>query len=198
MFLTRKRAVGLVLAVGAVGLLLVAIRPSPIRVEVARATAGPLLVTLDEEGQTRAQDRFVVSAPVAGRLARIELDDGDPIAYRQVLAVIDPSPLGPRERDEVLARVEAARASKREADARLERARADHDQARRDFERARELAKNGIISAKQLDQAQNAEATTAQELEAAKFRAQALVPKWSLPRQDCWHWIALRVTAVGS
>jgi HlyD family secretion protein len=175
MTVTRTRVVVLAVAAGVAALLLLALRPSPIRVEVARAAEGPLLVTVDEEGQTRAQDRFVVSSPVAGRLARVDFDDGDPIAYLQVLAVIDPAPLGPRERDEVIARVQAAEASKREANARLERARADHNQARRDFERAKELAGNGIISAKQLEQAQNAEATTGQELEAAKFRVQAAV-----------------------
>ena len=42
-----------------------------------RSTRGPLLVTVDEEGETRVRDRFVVSAPVAGRVLRIELEPGD-------------------------------------------------------------------------------------------------------------------------
>ena len=36
-------------------------------------------VTIDEEGETRVRERFVVSAPVAGRLQRIELEPGDPV-----------------------------------------------------------------------------------------------------------------------
>ena len=47
-----------------------------------RSTAGPLQVTIDEEGETRVRERFVVSAPVAGRLLRIELEPGDPVAAR--------------------------------------------------------------------------------------------------------------------
>ena len=36
-------------------------------------------VTIDEDGETRVRERFVVSAPVAGRLQRIELEPGDPV-----------------------------------------------------------------------------------------------------------------------
>ena len=43
----------------------------------ARLSRGPLVVTVDEEGLTRVRDRFVVSAPVGGRVLRIELEPGD-------------------------------------------------------------------------------------------------------------------------
>ena len=46
-------------------------------------TRGPMQVTIDEEGETRVRERFVVSAPVAGRLQRIELEPGDPRGPRQ-------------------------------------------------------------------------------------------------------------------
>ena len=46
-----------------------------------------LEVTLDEEGETRVRDRYVVSAPLAGRVLRIELEPGDPVtAGETVLA----------------------------------------------------------------------------------------------------------------
>ena len=41
------------------------------------SSRGPLVVTVDEEGVTRVRDRFVVSAPLSGRVLRIELEPGD-------------------------------------------------------------------------------------------------------------------------
>ena len=49
------------------GILAVALWPSTIEVDVARAARAPMQVTIDEEGETRVRDRFVVSAPVSGR-----------------------------------------------------------------------------------------------------------------------------------
>lgn len=173
MAVTRKRILISAMLLGTAALLYVWLRPAPISVETALAQRGPLLVTVDQEGQTRAHDRFVVSAPVAGRLSRVELDDGDPVTLGQVLAVIDPAPLGPRERAEVTARIEAAQASRRAADAALKRAGADYSLAREELRRAEQLAKEGIIPQKQLDQAQNTETVSAHELDAARFRSQA-------------------------
>lgn len=152
-------------------LVVFALLPSPIRVEVGRSQRGPMRVTVDEEGETRAHDRFVVAAPVPGRLMRVELEEGDAIAQNQVVAVIDPLPLSQREREEVLGRMEAAEAAKRHADARADHARADYDLARRDRLRAEGLARDGVISTQALEQARNAELTGAQELEAAGYSA---------------------------
>jgi HlyD family secretion protein len=83
-------------AAGAVAVLILAavllLRPAPVRVELAVIGRGPLEVTLDEEGETRVRDRFVVSAPVAGRVRRIELEAGDAVrAGRTVLATFQPT-----------------------------------------------------------------------------------------------------------
>ena len=61
----------------------VALWPEAVEVDIARAERGPLQVTIDEEGETRVRERFVVSAPVAGRLQRIELEPGDPVVRGQ-------------------------------------------------------------------------------------------------------------------
>jgi len=55
----------------------VALRPQVVEVDAAHVKRGDLLVTIDEEGETRVRQRFVVAAPVAGRLQRIELEPGD-------------------------------------------------------------------------------------------------------------------------
>ena len=46
---------------------------------------------MDEEGETRLRRRFVVSAPVPGRVLRIESRPGDAVTKGQTLAVIQPA-----------------------------------------------------------------------------------------------------------
>jgi HlyD family secretion protein len=98
------------------------------------------------------------------------------------VAVITPSPLDPREREEVIARVQSAEALKREADERVERALSDYEQARRERERAERLAKDGLVSIQSLEQAKNTEVTSANDLEAARFKAQATASEVKVAR----------------
>jgi HlyD family secretion protein len=178
----RSQIITAIAILALAGLVVIALLPSPIKVEAARAERGPLRVTIDEEGEARAHDRFVIAAPIAGRLARVELHDGDDVASGQVVAVITPSPLDPREREEVIARVQSAEALKREADERVERALSDYEQARRERERAERLAKDGLVSIQSLEQAKNTEVTSANDLEAARFKAQATASEVKVAR----------------
>ena len=64
-------------------------------------------VTIDEEGETRVRDRFVVSAPVSGRSQRIELEPGDTVVRgKTVVARLIPAapPLSIRAREAELTR----------------------------------------------------------------------------------------------
>ncbi|MGB8433105.1 MAG: biotin/lipoyl-binding protein, partial [Burkholderiales bacterium] len=70
--------------------------PRPIEIEVAEAVRGPLEVTVDQEGEVRVHDRYVIAAPVAGKLVRVNLDDGDAVAAGQTVATLAPAPLDPR------------------------------------------------------------------------------------------------------
>lgn len=157
------------LIVAAVVVLFFLLRPSPMSVETAKVSRGSLRVTVDEDGETRAHDRFVVAAPVAGRLLRVQLEEGDSVSENAVVARLQPLPLNQQQREEVLARIETAQATKRQADARLAHAREDHEQTRRDLARAETLAKQSVLSTQILEQARNAETTSREELEAAKF-----------------------------
>jgi HlyD family secretion protein len=177
----RKWLVALFLVVAA-ALAFFLLRPSPISVETAKVTRGPLRVTVDEDGETRAHDRFVVAAPIAGRLMRVELEEGDTISENAVVARLEPLPLNQQQREEVLARIEAAEATKRQADARLAHAREDYEQSRRDLTRAETLAKQGVLSTQMLEQARNAEITSREELEAAKFSAMAAASEVKVAR----------------
>jgi HlyD family secretion protein len=137
-------------------------------------------VTVDEEGETRARDRFVVAAPIPGRMLRVELDQGDRVRKDQIVARIQPLPLNQQQREEVFARIETAEANKRQADARAERALQEHEQARRELKRRENLGR--VISVEELEQARNAEVTRAKELEAARFSAQAAVSEVKVAR----------------
>ena len=118
------------------GIATVAMWPQSMEVEVTSVERGPMQVTIDEEGETRVRDRFVVSAPVTGRLQRIELEPGDPVVRgKTVLARLAPaeSPLiDPRTRSELAAAVEAARAAVGQAQAERARrlSRADRQRSR--------------------------------------------------------------------
>lgn len=166
----------------AVALVLLLLRPSPVIVETSKVTRGSLRVTVDEDGETRAHDRFVVAAPVAGRLLRVELEEGDSVATNAVVAKLEPLPLNQQQHEEVLARIETAEATKRQADARLAHAREDYQQSRRDLARAEVLAKQGVLSTQMLEQARNAEITSRQDLEAAKFSALAAASEVKVAR----------------
>ncbi len=182
----RKRLRGLIVTLAVVlivgAMIVFALMPSPLPVEVGRVSRGPLQVTIDQEGETRVQDRFVLSSPVIGRLTRVDLDDGDPIRKGQIVARIDPVPLNQREREEVYARVEAAAAALRLATAREAHAREDREQARRDRERAERLSKEGVISVQVLEQSRNADVTANDELNAARYSVQVAASEEKVAR----------------
>ncbi|MFN9388810.1 MAG: biotin/lipoyl-binding protein, partial [Betaproteobacteria bacterium] len=154
-------ALGAIIALGAAGWLLFA--PTPPEVEGATALRGSMQVTVDQEAEVRVHDRYVVAAPVSGRLRRVDLHDGDPVAAGQVLALIDPAPLDPRTRAEALARVDAAQALLREAEQNVQQALSARDQARRDRDRAARLADERFVAAEVAERAR----TTAASAEAA-------------------------------
>src|SRR5262245_65581611 len=97
-----------------VALLVVGLWPESIAADLAAVEKGPLQVTIEEEGETRVRERFVVSAPVAGRVLRIELEPGDRVARGALLATFraaDPMPLDARARGEAQAAESAAEAA---------------------------------------------------------------------------------------
>jgi len=168
-----KRVVMTVGATVIVILVALALRPKPTEVETALVTRGPLQVTLDEDGETRAHDRFTLAAPVAGHLSRIVFHEGDQVGPETTLATISPLPLDAREIAEIRARIEAAEARKHEANQQLARWESDHRQATREFSRARLLSSEGIMPQQQFEQAESKQTSTAEEVKAAESRLQA-------------------------
>jgi HlyD family secretion protein len=157
-------------AAGALGLLVWAFAPRPVEVEVARASTGPFEVTIDEDGKTRLTERYVVSAPLAGRLARITLREGDAVAADAVVATLTPvlSPmLDERTTRELGARVEAAQANLQRAATRIERAKVALEQARLELKRSEQLAQQGFVAPTKLDNDKLAVTAASREVDAA-------------------------------
>jgi HlyD family secretion protein len=165
------------IAVGVVaGLLAVALWPTAVAVDVAAVSRGPIAVTVDEEGVTRVRDRFVVSAPLAGRVLRIELEPGDSVKRGQAVARVRaeaPPLLDARTRAEAQAAVESLRATLGRSRAEEQRAKTALAQSQRELARARELAASGL-STPQVTDTREAEMRTAEEaVNAATFAVRA-------------------------
>lgn len=181
MKLSRKTTYWLA-ATAALVLIALLFRPEPLRVDTGTVTKGSMQVTVDEQGETRAHDRFVVTAPVAGRLTRIELHDGDAVQKNQVVAQIAPLPLSVQERSEQTARIAAAQSRQREAEELVRHAQEDLEQARRESKRVERLVRDGFMSGQAAEQARNAEVTIANEVEAARFRAKSAAAEVTLAK----------------
>jgi HlyD family secretion protein len=167
-----KRFAWVVLAVGLAAALAVGLRPHPVAVETTLASRGTLLVTVDEDGRTRVKDRYLVSAPLAGTVARIGLKPGDSVDRGAIVARIVPAAaplLDPRSRAESQARVAAARAAMSQAGTTVERARAAHGLATRDAERQRMLLRGGATAPQMVEQAETAERMRQEELASSEF-----------------------------
>lgn len=138
----------------AVALLAWAFAPRPPEVEVATVAAGRFEATIEEDARTRLRDRYLVSAPLAGQLARITLREGDPVAAGAVLATLQPvlpGLLDDRTLAEQRARVDAALAQVQRATARVAATRASAEQAAAELRRTEQLAREGFVSPTRLD-----------------------------------------------
>jgi len=136
------------------GLLAWAFSPRAVEVELAAVTRGPFETTIDEDGKTRLAERYVVSAPLAGRLARIKLREGDTVAAGDTVAVLAPAlPALHDERTqrELRARVAAAADNVQRAGSRRERADVALDQGRSELRRSEQLAQQGFIAPTKLE-----------------------------------------------
>jgi len=159
------------IALAALAALAWAFWPRPLEVETALARRGRFEQSIEEDGRTRLKDRYTVSAPVAARLERITLREGDRVAAGAVVAVLRPvmSPMvDERSRREAQARLQAAAAGVAGAAARTQRARVALQEAQLDLARTERLAADGFLSASRLDSARLALAGARREVEAAQ------------------------------
>ncbi len=147
-----------------------AFAPRPVEVELAAVTQGRFETTIDEDGKTRLTDRYVVSAPLAGRLARITLREGDPVGAEMAVAMLTPvlpALQDERTQRELRARVQAAEDNVQRSASRHQRAQVALEQARIEVRRSEQLAQQGFIAPTKLDADRLATQAAERELEAA-------------------------------
>ena len=169
--LTRPTTLGAIALLAV--LLAIGFWPTAEPVDLARVERGPMMVTADDEGETRVRHRFVVSAPVAGQLLRIDLEPGDAVTKdKTVLATVLPAaplPLDARARAEAEAAAASATAALGAARADLARASASRAFADSDLERYRDLAREKVVSKQVLETKETDARTAAEAHRAAEF-----------------------------
>lgn len=156
-----------------VALVVVGLWPRAVPVEAGTVSRGPLVVTIDEEGMTRVRNRYVISAPVAGQLRRIDWKAGAVVeAGKTVIAILETSGadfLDARSQAQAEARVRTAEAAREAAKAQRERASAGAKMFAADLDRLTQLFAQKVLSAQEYDSAQMRASTTQQEERAAEF-----------------------------
>ena len=160
--------IGLLLIAG----LAIAFWPSPQLLDTARVTRGAMAVGVTDDGVTRAEEQYIITAPVSGYLSRIELEAGDRVVKGALIARMSgrpASPLDPRSQSELKASLSSAVAAAQGAATSLA-------QARNDLARAEALFVRGFLPKAQLEAARTrvsaGEAALVQtQGEAARLRA---------------------------
>ena len=155
----------------ATGLLAWAFMPRPMPVQTAVAAAGPFEAAIEEDARTRLRDRYVVSAPLAGRLGRIALREGDVVAEGDPVATLEPV-LAPMVDERTLReqelQLQIAQAGVQRAEARVDRADATSRQAVNEALRSEQLAQQGFLAPTRLESDRLAAQAAQKELEAAR------------------------------
>ena len=136
-----------VVIVIAIGLSMV---PDAVDADIAKADRGDVRVEVVDEGRTRMHDIYIVSAPITGRVLRVEVEPGDEVAAGAILAHMSRAAAGFLDtRSDLQARagVTAAEAQLRSADAELALAEREH-------KRNTELVAANLISKAATDQSE--------------------------------------------
>lgn len=174
---TRKRILiwGSIAVLVIVGLLS-AFWPRPLLVDLKPVEVGPMMLTVGDEGETRVIDVFVISAPVTGRVRRIESEPGDAVyADETIVAELEPSEsplLDPRTEAEAEAQMSAAESAATLAKAEFDKAAAELEFAESELRRSRELVAKGTISERELESAERTFETTKAALGVAQANMQ--------------------------
>jgi HlyD family secretion protein len=143
-------AVAILAAIG------LAYRTPAVNVAVIEAARGPVQVVVEEDGVTRVRERYTVTPPVTGYVARLDFHVGDAVKVGQTLFVLEPLPsasLDARTRAESTAAVARAEAAQRAAETSAQAAQASADFARSEVKRLKPLMQTGAISRNQYEQA---------------------------------------------
>ena len=172
----RRWLVGVLGLVAVLALVMLSMQPTALTVETARVARQALVVTVNEQGRTRAREPYVIAAPVNGQLLRTELIEGDAVEAGQILAGIAVAPENQRTRAVLEAALAAARARETAAQASLEEAASLLTRAAQEAQRREQLFAQRMIGQEERDsymQAHDAAQTREQAARAALVAARA-------------------------
>jgi HlyD family secretion protein len=161
---TWKLTFGIGIGVVVIGGIALALRPNRLAVDTALVTRSALERTIDAEGRTRVRERYVVVAPVAGRVERITRIEGALVHVGDVVARLTALPLDSQAIAQARARLDAANAVVLEGASQVRAANAFLEQRRRELSRAQRLAEVGGVSPRVVEESQLA-VTQAEEAE---------------------------------
>ena len=171
-----RRSLPWLLGLAIVALIAWGLLPKPVIIETGTVMRGALTVRVSEEGKTRVRNRYVVAAPVAGRMRRVQLKPGDVVkAGETILTTIEPvvAPLlDPRARAQAEAIVSMREASRKQAAESLEATRAASKMAESELERVRSVTRSGTMSQSDRDRVDMESSMRAAEARAAEFSQQ--------------------------
>jgi HlyD family secretion protein len=173
MKLTRAKVIVATAGVLVVVAAAFALRPKALVVDTSIVARRDLETTIDADGRTRVRQRYVVVAPVAGRLTRITRVEGASVRAGDVVARLTPLPLDSQATMQAQARLDGASALVRGAAADVRVATANLDQRRRELSRAKSLAEVGGVAPRILEESELALVQAEEALRAATERARA-------------------------
>jgi HlyD family secretion protein len=160
------------------GLIVWGLWPKPVVIETGTVARGPLTVRVSEEGKTRVRNRYVVAAPVAGKMRRVPLKPGDEVkAGETILTAIEPTAaplLDPRARAQAEAVVSMHEANRRQAAATLEAKQSALKVANADRDRMRSVTLKDSLSESDRDKMEGDASMRAAEVRAAEFSLQVI------------------------
>lgn len=173
MRLTKRTKWILAAAALALVVILPALRPEVIPVDLVLVEPGTFTVSIDEDGVTRLRRHAELAAPVTGRLEASRLQAGDSVTRGQVVARLAPVPLDARALEQGEAALAAARSTRAAAEARVEQAVVARDEAVRARERAERLFAAGALAERDVEAAVAEERIRDREVTAARAGAEA-------------------------
>lgn len=169
---TLKSIFKILLGIIAVGLLTFAFLPERVKVDTITVNKGNLLITMEGEGKTRIHDIYTVSAPIDGRITRIESEAGDRvIAGKTIIANMypaNPQFLDKRSETQAKADVDGARAALALSNARVKQTQAQLEFDLSDYERTKKLYQQQTVSKASLERAELQLKTLRAELETSE------------------------------
>ena len=161
--------------------------------KLAKVERGDLAKSVVATGKIEPITKVEIKSKASGIVKKLYVDYGDKVKKGQVLAELD--------KEEIQARVDQARAQLEGSSASLNGTRADLVRAKVDaespdvpllkraYERAQGMAKEGVVSASALDDAEKNYEMSLNKQNVAKAQLQVFRPRLARPR-DRWHRIA--------